>query len=230
LSKVYCLGSTIHPRGGDWTPATSSTTYSATGWNSLPCWTAATGTAQGYFGSGRLNNIRRARNSGLTLVGSMQRSHTNAVTLFGYGEFGSSYYLQVGSGSPGAAVMSFMATADTHATTLANNDDHIIGGVITQTRVTSYVEGVPGSGANRGATTTLTDHLNGQRGSGGSNVFFLGTGSAGLKMSAAESSAARTYTFSNNQGQFACRHLIAIRRALSDAQMATLNTRLRAGP
>lgn len=230
LSKVYCLGSTIHPRGGDLTFATSSTVYNATAWDSKPAWTASVLTAFGRFGSGRLNNIRRARNSGLTLIAGIQRSHTNPITPFGWGEQTLSCFLQVGSGSPGAVTMSFQNTSDTHSTTIANSAPHIIGAVITSSLIRTSVEGSLSSGTARPATTNITDRLNGQRASGGNNSFLLGYGSAGVKMTGAESSATRTYSFLNNQAQMDCRHLIAIRRALNDTQMATLNTRLRAGP
>jgi len=234
LSKIFCLGSTIHPRGGDLTFATTGTTYSATAWDNLPGWVAAAGTDRGYFGSGRLNNIRRARNSGLTLIGSFQRPSTGLVTLMASGEF-VGYYLQATAGSPGACKVGISRSVntydtDTHATTLANGSPHIIGGVFTSSRVTAFVEGVAGSGADRGASTSLTDRLNGQRGSGGGTVHFLGIGSQDAKMNAAESSASRSYSFGNSQAAPISRHRIAIRRGLTDEQYGTLITRLRAGP
>jgi hypothetical protein len=231
LSKCFCLGSTLKPRGGDLTFATSNSIYSATGWNGRPAWTASTGAAQSYFGSGVVNNVRRARNTGLTLIGSIQRAGTSRAMVLNWGEF-NGYYLEVASGSPGVAGVGIANGTgtydiDTHATTLANGSAHIIGGVITSTTAKIYVEGSPGSGVARAAATSLTDQLNGSR---GGIVPVLGQGSLRSKMSAAASSATRVYTFSDNQANFASRDLIVVKRALTDEQMGALNTYLRAGP
>jgi hypothetical protein len=231
LSKCFCLGSTLKPRGGDLTFATSNSTYSATGWDGLPAWTASTGAAQSYFGDGRWNNIRRAENTGLTLVAAYQKSHTGVVTLLNWGEF-QGYYLRNTSGNPGSCEVGIARAisvydTDTHATTLANSTAHIIGGAITAARVTSYVEGVAGSGVDR--ASTLPEQLIGQK-TGLGAAAYLGSGGFRSKIAVAEITAARTYTLGDNHAQFACRHLIVFTRALSDSQMATLNTRLRAGP
>lgn len=235
LSKCYCLGSTIHPRGGDLTFATANSTYSATGWNSLPAWTAATGTAQSYFGGGYVNNIRRAHYSGLTVMGGIQRAGTGLSTLLASGEF-TGFRLQVTSGSPGSARLQFSNTTpsvfdtDVHGTTLTNGTSYIVGGVITQQRATVYLEGVAGNGvAIRQGTGFRPEWLKGSRGSTATTPILV-SGCASAKMNAATTTATRSYSFANNEAQYACRFLLVIKRALSESQMLALNTALRAGP
>lgn len=225
LSKIFCLGTTLKPRMGDLTLPTGNTTYSATAWDSRPGWAAATGAAQGYFGSGRLNNIRHLRSRGLTLIGSIR----GTGVLFGSGEFTGSYFLQ-NSGNPSSVTMSFLGTADVHATTAANTASRVIGAVVTADLITTYVEGAPSSGTVRPATTTLTDQLNGRRGSGGSTTPFLGFGTNATKNTAAESSATRTYNFGSSSAPPGCGDLVVFERGLTEAQMETFMERLRAGP
>jgi hypothetical protein len=225
LSKIFCLGTTLKPRGGDLTFATSSTTYSATAWNSLPGWVGGASAAQGYFGGSRLNNIRRAHKSGggLTMIGSIQKSNSNAQALFGWGEFGNTCNLAVSSGSPASATLTAFGSTDTHATTLANNSAHIIGGVISPAgNAKVYVEGAPGAGFS--GTFTGSGPLKGQIGVGEFDTYFWGTGSGSAKF---RPSSGRSFS---NSSQFASRHAIFFTTALTDDQMDTLNTRLRAGP
>jgi hypothetical protein len=219
LSKIFCLGTTLKPRGGDLTFATGNTTYSATAWNSLPGWTASTGAAQGYFGGSRLNNIRRA--GGLTMIGSVQKSHTGAVSLFGWGEFSSTTNLGLSSGSPASVVLNSGGSTDTHGTTVANSDDHIIGAVLSST-CKVFVEGVGGTGFSANTGSALA--LSGQKGMAEFDAYFWATGSSSAKYRV---SPGRSFT---NSGQFASRHAIFFTTALNDTQMATLNTRLRDGP
>lgn len=225
LSKVFCLGSTLKPRGGDYTPTTTSTTYSATGLNStVPAWVNGANTAFGYFGGGRLNNIRRK--TALTLVAVYQKSGTALATLFGNGEFANGFSLQNTSGSPGA-VSVFAGASGWSATatgaSLTNGVAHIIGGTITGSQATPYLEGVAGTPA--ACTDTLP--LRGQAGSG--QCYFLGSGCYGSKSTSATTSAeSGPYVFSNNQALFTASDLIVFDAALSASQMASLNVLLRA--
>jgi hypothetical protein len=227
LSKCFCLGSTLKPRGGDLTFATTNTTYNAAAWDGLPAWTASTGAAQSYFGGGNFNNIRRAGATGITLIAAYQKTNTFTASLLNYGEF-SGYSLQNTSGNPGSCAISIARAVstydtDTHPTMLANSTSHIIGGTITSSRVTSYVEGAPGSGVNR--TMNTFDAIDRDTGSN-----MLGSGSTRSKVAVAADTAVRTYSFHDGHAQFAGRMFLVFTRALSDSQMATLNARLREGP
>lgn len=227
LSKVFCLGTTLKPRGGDYTPITSSTTYSATGLNgTVPAWVNGTNTASGYFGGQRLNNIRRK--TALTLVGVYQKSGTSLCTLFAWGENNTGYYLQNSSGTGNATLFagmtaSWSATA-TGPATLTNGVAHIIGGTLTGSQAIAYVEGVAGTPA--ACTNTLP--MKGTLGSG--QVFFLGSGSYGLKNQVAMTAtdASGSYVFSSNQAAFTASDLIVFDAELSGAQMASLNALIRA--
>lgn len=235
LSKCFCLGTTLFPRGGDLTFLTSNTLYSGTAWNSLPGWSGTSTSAQAIFGGGRTNNLKWCRESGLTLIASFTRSNTNVSGLMAYGEATTGYRLGVAAGSPGNVELRSGTgnnnnVTDTHQTTVANSAAHIIGGVLSSTRATSYVEGIagPGKARTKAASGVNRDYLDGQKGQSGS--YLLAAATVGGGMTAAQTSSVRTYNWQPGGGQWAGRHLIVIRRALSEGQMATLNTALRAGP
>lgn len=101
ISKVYDLGSTRLPRGGDYTPLTSNTTYDATAVNGKPAWVNGTNTSYGYYGGGRpyLNNIRRKTQ--ITLFSLYEKPGTQSFQPFSIGE--GTVRMQLGhtSGSPG---------------------------------------------------------------------------------------------------------------------------------
>lgn len=223
ISKVFCLGSTLKPRGGDYTPATSSTTYSATGLNgTVPAWVNGINTACGYFGGGRYNNIRRK--TALTLLAVYQKSGTALATLFGNGEFSGGFNLQNTSGSPGSASLFVGAswTATATGATLTNGVAHIIGGTITASEAIAYVEGVAGTPA--ACTNDLP--LKGQLGAT-SNNFFLGSGCYGSKNTAAMTAVSGPYVFSNAQALFTASGLISFDVDLSPAQMTSFNSMMR---
>lgn len=158
-SKIMGLGTTWLPRLGDLTPvAPSSTLYDATAINGFPGWVNGVNTAISYYGAARAgsirtNNIRRIHAQGLTVVGVYKKSGTAVASLLGYGQFGG-FYLQNTSGSPGSCKFSVRPVggagtefSDTHGTTLANGVVNIIGGKFNRDKVTTYVEGVAGSGS-----------------------------------------------------------------------------------
>ncbi len=227
LSKVFCLGSTLKPRGGDYTPTTSSTTYSATGLNStVPAWVNGSSSAYGYFGGGRYNNIRRK--TGLTMVAAFQKSGTSLTTFLATGEFGG-LALQNTSGSPGTANMfsggaSNGWTANSVGASLTNGVAHIIGGTVTASEVIAYVEGVAGTPAACTDGLFLKGHL----GSGSGVNRFLASGSMNTKNLATLSETSGTYSFSNSQASYTASDLIVFDAALTASQMASLNVLLRA--
>lgn len=227
ISKVFCLGSTLKPRGGDYTPLTTSTTWNATGLNStVPAWVNGSSTAHGYFGGTRLNNIRRK--TALTLVAVYQKSGTGTTDLFGWGENGTGFYLRNSSGNPGSANVfagmnpGWSATAS--GATLTNGTAHIIGGTITGTQAIAYVEGVAGTPVS--CTNALP--INGQLGAT-SNNFLLASGQYGIKNSAAMTATdvSGTYAY-GSAGALTASDLIVFDVELSGTQMASLNVLLRA--
>jgi hypothetical protein len=107
ISKIYCLGTTWLPRGGDYTPTTSNTwpstssntSYSSTSFRgTTPSWVNNANSAHGYFGNGRANNIQRWNE--ITLLAAYQKPGTASAAFFGIGEF-DGMALQHSSGSPG---------------------------------------------------------------------------------------------------------------------------------
>lgn len=100
ISKVFDMGTTRLPRGGDYTPLVpASTTYNATGINSKPAWVNSANTAYGYYGGGRFNNIRRKTQ--ITLLAAYQKPGTAVLTPFALGQFSSLMSLSHTAGAPG---------------------------------------------------------------------------------------------------------------------------------
>lgn len=159
ISKIYDIGTTYMPRGGDYTPTTSNTfpstssntSYSATSFRgTTPSWVNNAGTARGYFGNGRANNIQRW--SEITLIAAYQKPGTASATLFGLGEF-SGMYLQHGSGVSGDVTFAMgcdkvnnpfvftTATVPFASATAA----HVAAGVFDNVNMTAYLDGVAGT-------------------------------------------------------------------------------------
>jgi len=101
IEKVFDLGTTRLPRGGDYTPVTSNTTYNPTGVNgTVPAFVNETPSACGYYGSGRLNNIRRK--SQITVVAAYEKPNNSLATFLSLGDLGG-FYLQSTGDSLGSA-------------------------------------------------------------------------------------------------------------------------------
>jgi len=102
ITKVFDMGTTRLPRGGDYTPTTANTTYNATGIGGKPAWVNGTGSSYGYYGGDRsyLNNIRRKTK--ITLFAAYQKPGTAAFNPFAIGQFSNRMMLSHTSGSPGA--------------------------------------------------------------------------------------------------------------------------------
>lgn len=102
ITKIFDMGTTRLPRGGDYTPTTANTTYNATGIGGKPAWVNGTGSSYGYYGGDRayLNNIRRKTQ--ITLFAAYQKPGTAAFNPFAIGQFTNRMMLSHTSGSPGA--------------------------------------------------------------------------------------------------------------------------------
>src|SRR6185436_4849350 len=85
ISKIFDMGTTRLPRGGDYTPLTTDTVYNATGISSKPAWVNNTNVAYGYYGGGLLNNIRRKTQ--ITLFSAYQKPGTAVANPFAIGQF-----------------------------------------------------------------------------------------------------------------------------------------------
>lgn len=159
ISKVYCLGTTYLPRGGDYTPTTSNTfpstssntSYSATSFRgTTPSWINNASSAHGYFGNGRYGNIQRWTE--ITLLAAYQKPGTGGAALFGLGQFGGMSLTQdsgasgninfnmaatvTGGASPTTATVAFSGatTARVAAATMDSSGNMI-----------AYLDGTPGS-------------------------------------------------------------------------------------
>jgi hypothetical protein len=239
IRKVYDLGTTRLPRGGDYTPWTSNTTYSPTGLNgTVPAFSNETPKAFGYYGSGRLNNIRRK--SQIRAVAAYQKSNVNLATLLSFGD-SAAFYLQSTAGSPGFAtftmagvrsgtifsvrrlydlVLRFVAAPETYTVTatkaLDSSTAHIIVGTFDGKTVTTYVEGVPGAGQTGVLGSSV---LSGQSGVQ-SDIYFLAVGSQ-------KATCSSEYNFGNDEAQFSASDLIIFDTCLSPSQIGSVTELLR---
>lgn len=224
ISKVYCLGTTLLPRGGDYKPTTSATTYSATGLNSTaPALVNANSNSFGYFGNGRINNIQRKTQ--VTCVAVYQKSHTSKVAPIAIGEF-VGMKLSHTAGTPGDASFALSDADETKTDTIAMSSAtgaHIIAGTYDGTTVYAYADGVRGSGQT-GLDMSLGPTYTALKGQIGvpSNVQTLVSGSSVSKYEIGSGS----ITFSNNEAQFSAGALIVFDVALTTLQMASLMTLL----
>jgi hypothetical protein len=228
ISKVYDLGTTRLPRGGDYTPNTTKTTYSATGMNGrVPAWVNADDTAVGYFGNGRFNNLRRLLQ--ITTVAAYQKTSyypNDQKTLLGLGEGGID--LVNTAGTPGQA--SFDLWDNTHDVSalapLSNSAAHIIGGVFDGTNLIAYGDGsasAPQGGLNPNLDLSANTILKGLTSATSGQIPFLESGSNGSK---AYSSTGQV-VFDNGQASFAASDLIVFDKGLTSAQMSSLTNLLR---
>lgn len=160
VSKVYCLGTTRLPRGGDYTPTTSNTfpstssntSYSATSFRgTTPSWINNAASARGFFGNGRPNTILRKNE--ITLIAAYQRpSGTGIATLFGQGQFTTGMFLQQAAGASGNISFTMYpsnvnngtgitATAAFASATTAK----VVAATFDRTNLTVYLDGVAGT-------------------------------------------------------------------------------------
>lgn len=233
ISKCFDLGCTLLPRGGDWVARTAAqSTYSATGLNSTsPAIVGASASlSQGYWGTARdgfirTNPFRRKirTGEGLTFLATYQKSHSNAVGLLGFGQFGGNVNLTNSSGAPGSLQFNVGAVTATHGTTLTNSSAHIVGGVIDPVAltITPYIEGVAGTSAAISSNASCfgsTGYLQ--------NAPILMSGSDGGVYTYGSNSVDGTLTYSN-QAQFTFSDLAVFGTPLSSSQMSSFNTLIR---
>ena len=242
IAKIYDLGTTLLPRGGDYTPTTSNTypstssntSYSATSFRgTTPSWINNATTARGYFGGGRANNIQRW--SEITLMAAYQKPGTAIATLFGMDEF-KGLYLQHGSGSSGNVTFGMVcdkvgapttfttATAPFTTATAA----HVAAAVFDNSNMTTYLDGVAGSPASCSASIndamlTVNTTLRGQ--------FALDTTSTStgpVLVSGSQSSrftySTRAYFLGNSEAQFTGAGLAVFSKGLPAAQVQSWGT------
>ena len=227
ISKVFDLGTTRLPRSGDYTPITTSTTYSATGINGNPAWVNGTNVAWGYYGGGRFNNIRRKTQ--ITVFSAYQNPNTNQATLLGLGE-NSGMVLYHSSGAPGT--INFGLTDATQTLTATKSvsglatDFHTIAGTFDGTTLLAYSDAVAGTGVTGlvipSPNLNPPDALTGSVGLA-TNVRFLGAGSQLSKYTYGGTG----YVFSNNQAQISGAANFVFDKSLADAQISSLNTLIR---
>ncbi len=146
--KVYCLGTTILPRGGDLTMQATNTTYSATGLNSTaPAWTNPNGSDHAYWGGQRINNIRRKVQC--TFFAAYKKPGTVKASFIGSDDGGvPGLGLEHVAGTPGSAsfyiedaTQTITATAALASATGVN----VILGIFDGTNVTCYGNGTAGT-------------------------------------------------------------------------------------
>lgn len=223
ITKVYCLGTTQLPRGGDYTPTTSNTfpsttsntSYSANSFRgTTPSWINNANSARGYFGNGRANNIQRKNQ--ITLIAAYQKPNsTGTASLFGMGQFNSGLYLQHPNGTSGNVTF-----AMSHSNTLipstapfaSATSAHVAAGIFDGTNITTVLDGVAGTpvdasvanNPNLTKDTTLRGEYDGTlTGSSNHSVLMSGT-RTGLMVPSA-----KTYNNSDSHGQFTCACLAA---------------------
>lgn len=229
ISKIFDMGTTRLPRGGDYTPTTSNTTYSATGINSNPAW-VNTSSAYGYYGGDRSysNNIRRQTQ--ITFFAAYQKPGTGQVTPFISGQFGGRIELTHTSGAPGSASFYlFDGTTNKTATSAFSGsatDFHTMAGVFDGTDLIAYADGAAGTPQSGltipSPTLNPADALTGQQGLSG-NMQLLGSG--GDQFLRAYSTGAITATGSRAGYSGALQAMFDI--GLTAGQNASLNSLVR---
>lgn len=156
ISKIYCLGTTQLPRGGDYTPTTSNTwpstssntSYSANSFRgTTPSWVNNAATAHGYYGNGRINNIQRWNE--ITLLAAYQKPGTSFASFFGTGEF-SGFYLSQDSGATGNVNFGLSPGGVNSYTTASvafsgATNARVAAGVFDGTNMIAYLDGSAGT-------------------------------------------------------------------------------------
>lgn len=230
ISKIFDMGTTRLPRGGDYTTMTTDTTYSTTGINSLPAWINANNAAKGYYGGDRsyLNNIRRKTQ--LTIFSAYQKSHAFQIIPLVIGQFAGRMYLSHDAGSPGT--ISFLIPDATQAKTAtvavagSATTFHTAAGVFDGTDAIAYsdaVSGTPQSGlVIPSPTLSATDVLTGQIGDANLLAALLAGDAAGLY-----NKSAGAFSSQGNTAQYNGAALIVFDKGLSSAQISSLDALIR---
>lgn len=235
ITKIFDMGTTRLPKGGDYTPMTSNTTYNATGINGKPAWVNSTNTAYGYYGGGpsRINTIQRKTQ--ITLFAAYQKSHTNAITPFIMAQFTNRLMLQHGSGSPGSiSCLISDATQQKNATVAVAGlatDVHSAACTFDGTDWKAWSDAVAGS-AQTGLVIPSPnlnppDMLTGQIGQSGDVqtglIRVLASGGDGAMFNIAT----EAYVISSNQAQYSARIQAVFDIALTGAEQTSLDALVR---
>jgi hypothetical protein len=225
ISTIYDLGTTRLPRGGDYTPNTTSTTYNATGLGGAPAWVNGSSSAQGYYGSGKLNNIRRKTQ--ITIYGIYQKADAFKGTLItsgGNSDTGLALYHS--AGTPGVANFSLSDATQTKVATATFSGSatglHSIAGTFDGTTVLAYADASAGAGVTGlvipSPNLSATDALTGQVGNA-TSVAFLGSGSQLVQYTYGTG-----YVFSNSEANFTAGALLVFDVALTPVQISSLDS------
>lgn len=229
ISKIFDMGTTRLPRGGDYTTTTpASTTYNATGINSKPAWVNGTNTAQGYYGSGRVNNIRRKTQ--ITLFAAYQKPGTAVFTPLSWGETSGMKMIHT-AGSPGTiSCQLYDATQSKTATATVSGlatDVHTAACTFDGTTLLAYSDGVVGGVTGTGLVIPSPnlnppDALTGAIGNA-NDVPFLGAGSSNSKYRISTGA----YIFSGNEALSSVRANMVYDVALPGSQITSLDALVR---
>lgn len=242
VSKVYDLGATRLPRGGDYTPYTRDTVYEAKGINgTIPAVVNRNSSAFGYYGAGRLNNIRRK--SQITVVAAYEKLDSGSASLLSYGLQGGFSLRDTGGAQPhvtftvtypvlSQAIFPVRRVRDlllrvvgatrvrvvSASKSLGPSPVRVIAGNFDGTTLRAYADGVGGSwrvGSVRDTTVLSGQALD------RSFEPVLGVGATKVGYSSA-------YVFDGAQARFAFSDLIVFDKALTARQIRSL-TRLLSG-
>lgn len=226
ISKIFDMGTTRLPKGGDYTPLTANTAYNATGINGKPSWDNSTNSAYGVYGGGRLNNIQRKTQ--ITLFAAYQKPNTNTITPFITGQFANTIMLQHASGTPGGinCVISDATQQKTATATVAGlaTDVHTASCTFDGTTWKAWSDAVAGTGQTGliipSPNLLATDMLTGQVDlSSVNSVRVLASGGDG----ALGNVTAGTYSISSNQAQYSARLQAIFDVALSGSEQTSLD-------
>lgn len=229
VTKVYDMGTTRLPRGGDYTPMTSGVTYNATGVGGKPAWVNATSADKGYYGGNRsyLNNIRRKTQ--ITFFAAYQKPGTSQIQPFVYGQFAGRTYLSHDSGTPGTiscaltdATQQKIATATPASATAFNTAACTFDGT-NWTAYSNATAGTPQTGlVIPSPNLNPPDGLTGQIGTGNLTNVLVSGDAAGLYGRTGGSFSAQ-----GNLAQYSGRAQMIFDKALTGAQITSLDALVR---
>lgn len=230
ISKIFDMGTTRLPRGGDYTPSTTSTTYSATGINSRPAWVNGVDTAYGYYGGDRayLNQIRRQTQ--ITFFAAYQKPGTAPATPFVLGQFGSRTQLSHTSGTPGSVSCLMYDGVNSRDATVAVSGlataFHTMGCTYDGAEWKAWSDAVSGTAITDlvipRPTLSPADNLTGQIGGANLTYLLISGSDTGYY-----NRALNTINPTGNVARYSGGAQIIFDKALSGAQMTSLNTLIR---
>ncbi len=227
VQKIYCLGTTRLPRGGDYTPSTANTLYSATGMNSFcPGWTNPATTDRGYFGGERTTNLRRKIQ--LTLAAAYKKTDTSKASFLGASKLGTGldgFGLEHSAGTPGQVSMYFADSTHTvtaTATPSSATGAHVVIGSFDGTNLTVYEDGVSGTPQSGLAANADLANASAIKGVWGLNPpwYRLVSGCSGTQYTYP------TTTYGRAEAKFSASDLIVFEKGLSATEAAFLDTLL----